>query len=66
VIYLALLAPDMVEGIARGEPLIDKNIKRLLAAAPLPLDGQNSGKCSALSNIRSRPPSCACASLANA
>jgi site-specific DNA recombinase len=35
-IYLAFLAPDIVERIARGaQPL---NIKRLLAAAPLPLD----------------------------
>jgi hypothetical protein len=38
VIYLAFLAPDIVQRIARGEQPIDWNVKTLLAMAPLPLD----------------------------
>ena len=38
VVYLAFLAPDIVECIVRGEQPIDLNIKRLLAMAPLPMD----------------------------
>lgn len=38
VIYLAFLAPDIVQQIVRGEQPVEMNIKRLLAAAPLPLD----------------------------
>jgi site-specific DNA recombinase len=38
VIYLAFLAPDIVERIVRGEQPVEMNIKRLLAAEPLPLD----------------------------
>jgi site-specific DNA recombinase len=38
VIYLAFLAPDIVERIVRGEQPIEMNIKSLLAAAPLPMD----------------------------
>ena len=38
VIYLAFLAPDIVERIVRGEHPIELNIKRLLAAAPLPME----------------------------
>ena len=37
VVYLAFLAPDIVERIVRGEHPIELNIKRLLAAAPLPM-----------------------------
>ena len=38
VVYLAFLAPDIVQKIVRGEQPLDLNIKRLLAAAPLPMD----------------------------
>ena len=38
VVYLAFLAPDIVERIVRGEHPIELNIKRLLAAAPLPME----------------------------
>jgi hypothetical protein len=38
VVYLAFLAPDIVERIVCGERPIDLNIKRLLAMAPLPMD----------------------------
>ena len=38
VIYLAFLAPDIVQQIVRGEQPVEMNIKRLSAAAPLPLD----------------------------
>ena len=37
VIYLAFLAPDIVERIVRGGQPIDLNSKRLLAMAPLPM-----------------------------
>ena len=37
-VYLAFLAPDIVERIVRGEHPIELNIKRLLAAAPLPME----------------------------
>jgi hypothetical protein len=39
VVYLAFLAPDIVQTIVRGEqPPIELNVKRLLAMAPLPMD----------------------------
>jgi site-specific DNA recombinase len=38
VIYLALLAPDIVQKIVRGEQPIELNVKKLLSMAPLPLD----------------------------
>ncbi len=38
VVYLAFLAPDIVQRIVRGEQPLELNIKRLLAAAPLPMD----------------------------
>ena len=38
VVYLAFLAPDVVERIVRGEQPAELNIKRLLAQAPLPMD----------------------------
>ena len=37
VLYLAFLAPDIVQGIVRGEQPIELNVKRLLAATPLPM-----------------------------
>ena len=37
-IYLAFLAPDIVERIVRGEQPADLNVKRLIAAAPRPLN----------------------------
>jgi hypothetical protein len=38
VVYLAFLAPDIVQTIVRGEQPIELNVKRLLAMAPLPMD----------------------------
>ena len=38
VIYLAFLAPDIVQCIVRGEHPIGLGTKKLLAIAPLPLD----------------------------
>ena len=38
VVYLAFLAPDIVQKIVRGKQPIELNIKRLLAFAPLPMD----------------------------
>ena len=38
VVYLAFLAPDIVQTIVRGAQPLDLNIKRMLAAAPLPMD----------------------------
>ena len=38
VIYLAFLAPDVVQRIVLGEQPVELNIKRLLAMAPLPMD----------------------------
>ncbi|MBX9792744.1 MAG: recombinase family protein [Burkholderiaceae bacterium] len=38
VVYLAFLAPDIVQTIVRGTQPLDLNIKRMLAAAPLPMD----------------------------
>ena len=38
VVYLAFLAPDIVQMIVRGAQPVELNIKRLLAAAPLPMD----------------------------
>jgi DNA invertase Pin-like site-specific DNA recombinase len=38
VIYLAFLAPDLVERIAQGRQPVGLGTKRLLAMAPLPLD----------------------------
>ena len=38
VVYLAFLAPDIVERIVRGEQPIGLDIKRLLAMSPLPMD----------------------------
>ena len=38
VVYLAFLAPDIVERIVRGAQPAELNIKRLLAMAPLPMD----------------------------
>ena len=38
VIYLAFLAPDIVQRIVRGEQPIGLGTKRLLALSPLPLD----------------------------
>ena len=38
VIYLAFLAPDIVQRIVRGEQPIGLGTKKLLAMAPLPLD----------------------------
>ena len=36
--YLAFLAPDLVQRIARGEQPMSLDSKRLLKAVPLPLD----------------------------
>ncbi len=38
VIYLAFLAPDIVQKIVRGEQPMELDVKRLLAMAPLSLD----------------------------
>jgi len=38
MIYLAFLAPDIVQKIVRGEQPIEMNVKTLLSMAPLPLD----------------------------
>jgi site-specific DNA recombinase len=38
LVYLAFLAPDIVERIVGGEQPIDRGVKRLLAMAPLPMD----------------------------
>jgi hypothetical protein len=38
VVYLAFLAPDIVQTIVRGAQPLELNIKRMLAAAPLPMD----------------------------
>lgn len=38
VVYLAFLAPDIVQTIVRGAQPQELNIKRMLAAAPLPMD----------------------------
>jgi site-specific DNA recombinase len=38
VVYLAFLAPDIVQTIVRGEQPIELNVKRLLAIARLPMD----------------------------
>ena len=38
VVFLAFLAPDIVERIVRGAQPIDLGVKRLLAMAPLPMD----------------------------
>ena len=38
VIYLAFLAPDVVQRMVRGEQPIELNGKTLLSMAPLPLD----------------------------
>ena len=46
VVYLAFLAPDIVQGIVqgivrgivRGEQPVELNMKRPLAMAPLPMD----------------------------
>ncbi len=38
VVYLAFLAPDIVQRIVRGEQPVELNVKRLLAMAPLPMD----------------------------
>jgi len=38
LVYLAFLAPDIVERIVRGEQPIDRGVKRRLAMAPLPMD----------------------------
>jgi site-specific DNA recombinase len=38
IVYLAFLAPDIVESIVRGEHPASLGVKRLLALAPLPLD----------------------------
>ncbi len=40
VIYLAFLAPDIVQRIIKGEQPMGLGVKRLLSAAPLPLDWQ--------------------------
>jgi site-specific DNA recombinase len=37
-VYLAFLAPDIVERIARGEQPIGLGVRRLLAMSPLPMD----------------------------
>ena len=37
-IYLAFLAPDIVERLARGEQPIGLGVRRLLAMSPLPMD----------------------------
>ena len=38
MLYLAFLAPDIVEKFVRGEQPIELGVKRLLAMAPLPMD----------------------------
>lgn len=38
LVYLAFLAPDIMERIVRGEQPIDRGVQRLLAMAPLPMD----------------------------
>jgi site-specific DNA recombinase len=38
VIYLAFLAPDIVERIVSGKYPMEMTIKRMLGAAPLPLN----------------------------
>ena len=37
-IYLAFLAPDIVECLARGEQPIDLGVRRLVAMSPLPMN----------------------------
>jgi hypothetical protein len=37
-VYLAFLAPDIVERLARGEQPIGMGVRRLMAMSPLPLD----------------------------
>jgi hypothetical protein len=37
-VYLAFLAPDIVECIARGEQPIGLGVRRLMALSPLPMD----------------------------
>jgi hypothetical protein len=37
-VYLAFLAPDIVDCIARGEQPIGLGVRRLLAMSPLPMD----------------------------
>ena len=37
-VYLAFLAPDIVDCIIRGEQPIGLGVRRLLAMAPLPMD----------------------------
>ena len=37
-IYLAFLAPDIVERLARGEQPIGLGVQRLVAMSPLPMD----------------------------
>jgi hypothetical protein len=37
-IYLAFLAPDIVERLARGEQPIGLGVRRLMAMSPLPMD----------------------------
>ena len=37
-VYLAFLAPDIVERLARGEQPIGVGVRRLMAMSPLPMD----------------------------
>jgi len=37
-VYLAFLAPDIVERISRGEQPIGLGVRRLMAMSPLPMD----------------------------
>jgi DNA invertase Pin-like site-specific DNA recombinase len=43
-VYLAFLAPDIVQAIAVGEHPIDLGTRRLLASAPLPIDWREQRK----------------------
>jgi site-specific DNA recombinase len=43
-VYLAFLAPDIVDCIARGEQPVGLGVQRLLAMAPLPMDWEEQRK----------------------
>ena len=44
MIYLAFLAPDIVERIIRGQHPIELNARRLIRKVPLPMDWEEQRK----------------------